>query len=562
VRNQLVSFLREFDAMGRERIETRIAETVKYSPEAREARERYGIQPYRVPVTEESASTSNEIFLGLVFTSGSEEFIIPFFERGLPVEYELMRSIRVVSRAKRKKVGILETGARLFGGFDFQNRSQANDWSIVAELRKQYEVVRVAPDSDYPADLDVLVAALPTALNQSQAERLTNHVRAGHPALLLLDPLTAFNLNSSPSASQAPPPNPLQPAAPPPSNPAADLRALMNVLGVEWQPDRIVWDTYNPHPQLRNLPPEIVFVGPGSQSPMAFQVKEPMTSGLQELVMLYPGLLKPRADAKSEFVPLLATGKNSGVVRWDDLVQPTMFGGMAMAQDLPHNATGETYVLAARVTGKQTDRPVRAVVIADVDLMGEEFFELRRRGLENLTFDNVTFILNAVDALAGDESFIALRKRRPRHRTLEAVEARTRGYEAQRVQETQVAQANADRQLKQAQARLDAAVRAVEARPDLDEQTRQIMISNLQAAENRRLAVARTNIEEERQRQIESARAAMEASVRGIQNTIKLLAVTLPPIPAFVLFIFVSLRKLKRERAGIAANRLLERRVA
>jgi ABC-2 type transport system permease protein len=73
VRNNIVSFLRELDVLGRNKIETQVVETVKYSTEAREARERYGVQPFRVPVTEESAAVSNEIFLGLVFSGGTPQ---------------------------------------------------------------------------------------------------------------------------------------------------------------------------------------------------------------------------------------------------------------------------------------------------------------------------------------------------------------------------------------------------------------------------------------------------------------------------------------------------------
>jgi type I restriction-modification system DNA methylase subunit len=127
-----------------------------------------------------------------------------------------------------------------------------------------------------------------------------------------------------------------------------------------------------------------------------------------------------------------------------------MFGGVAMNPEPKRTASEEPQALALRVKGL-----VNAVVIADVDLMGEQFFELRRRGIENLNFDNVTFLLNAVDQLANDTSFIALRKRRPRHRTLEAVEARTRAYEAQRLQETQQAEVIAEQRLKEAQARLE-----------------------------------------------------------------------------------------------------------
>jgi ABC-2 type transport system permease protein len=538
VRNSLLAFLREFDAAGRERIETRIVETVKYSPEAREARERYNISPLRVASSEESASRANEIFLGLVFSSGADEFVIPQFDRGLPVEYELMRSIRVVARAARRKVGILDTPARPFGGFDFQSKRQSAEWPVVAELRKQYDVVQVGPDAAYPQDLDVLVAIQPSALAAPQLDRLNGYIAQGKPALLLLDPLPAFNLSLSPASQEA----------------ATDLTPLLRTLGIEWRSDRIVWDNYNPHPQLRSLPPEIVFVARGNQAPMPFQSRDAVTSGLQEVVLLYPGLLRPRAGASVEFTPLMTAGKDSGTVRWTELVQPSMFGGFSILRGLPHTAGREISTIGARV---RAANGVNAIVIADADWLGEEFFEIRRRGVEGLNFDNVGLALNAIDSLAGDSSFLALRKRRPRYRTLEKLEEKTRAYEEKRRVESEQAAAQAELRLKEAQARLDAAVRALEARADLDEQTRQIMISNVQSAENRRLQVARANINDERGRALENARIQMESSIRGVQSTIKLLAVGLPPIPAFLLAVLMALRRLNRERLRISSDRSL-----
>jgi gliding motility-associated transport system permease protein/gliding motility-associatede transport system auxiliary component len=548
-RASLVSMLREFQAVSRGGVDAQIIETVKYSPQARQAQERFQIRPFRVPASEESARAMNEIFLGLAFTCGTQEFVIPFFDRGLPVEYELMRSIRVVSRARRKKVGILNTPAKLFGGFDFQNKTEAHEWSIVSELRKQYEVAQVSPDADYPQDLDALLVAQPSALTQAQAGRLTAWVKRGKPVLLLLDPMPAFNLELAPlPIAQS---GPFATAAP--GAPKANLRPLLDALGITWPANRIAWDDYNPHPQLKSLPKEVVFVGHG------FNEKEPVTAGLQEVVLLYPGVLQPQAG--SPFVPLLKTSADSGTVRWEDLVQRSLFG-VNINSGLPHKPDEGGHVLAARIHGKVNGSPVNAIVIADVDLMGEQFFELRKQGAEGLNFDNVTFLLNAVDQLAGDPSFIALRKRRPKLRTLEAVEARTRTYEAQRLRETEMAEALADQRLKEAQARLDRAVRQVQQRSDLDQQTKQVMIANLQAAENRRLQVARTNIEDEKQRQIDDSRAEMENSIRGIQNTIKLLAVALPPIPAFIVFLIVSVRRLRRERLGVPVDRLVAREVA
>ena len=555
-RNNIVNVLREFNALGGGAIQTRVIETEKYTPEAREAQERYDIQPRPIPIFEQTPGSPDEIYFGIAFTRGAEEFVIPFFDPGLPAEYEIMRSVRVVSNAEKKKVGVLISKVNMFGGFDFQTRRRSADWSIVAELRKQYDVQRVPADSDYPTDLDVLLAVLPHTITGEELERLANYVGEGHPALIALDPMPAFNIELSP---QIPPRNPFQQGGPPPTPPTS-VQPLLDVLGVRWPKDQIAWDKYNPHPQIGTLPEEIIFIGAGNKAAeRPFNPEEPITAGLQEVVLLHSGVLKPAATDKTEFIPLLQTGSDSGQVMWMRLVQRTLFG-IQLNPNIPHRPDEEVHVLAARVEGKQGDKPVRAIVIADLDMMGEQFFELRRRGIENLNFDNVTFLLNAVDSLAGDDSFIELRKRRPRHRTLEAVEARTRVYEEQRLEDTTEAEDVAEKRLEEAQQRLDQAVAELQGRTDLDAQTKRIMIANQQKVENRRLSVARKNIEDEKQRQMERARSEMESSIRAIQSTIKLLAVIIPPIPAFALFLLVSVRRLRREKIGVSPARLVEQK--
>ena len=58
------------------------------------------------------------------------------------------------------------------------------------------------------------------------------------------------------------------------------------------------------------------------------------------------------------------------------------------------------------------------VLVADIDMLSRDFFRLREQGNVpeagiNFDFDNVTFVLNALDELAGDNRFIDIRKRRP-----------------------------------------------------------------------------------------------------------------------------------------------------
>lgn len=250
------------------------------------------------------------------------------------------------------------------------------------------------------------------------------------------------------------------------------------------------------------------------------------------------------------------------------------FLGAQLNRNLPHQPDPMTYTLAAEVRGAApeasaeseddegataTAAPLHVIAITDLDFISEQFFEIRRIGPGNLNFDNVTFFLNAMDTLVGDESFIALRNRRVRHRTLERVENQTRDFIAQRAEEEAQAEMRAEQALAAAQRRLDEKVAEVQGRVELDDQTKQIMARNLEEVENRRLDVLKTNIDSEKDAEIRGSEQRMESQIRRIQSGIRTTAVLLPPIPVFLLGVYIFMRRREREREGaVAAHRLRE----
>ena len=80
---------------------------------------------------------------------------------------------------------------------------------------------------------------------------------------------------------------------------------------------------------------------------------------------------------------------------------------------------------------KKPEIMINAVVITDIDMLSQDFFRIREQGDAsdagfNFNFDNVTFVLNVLDALANDDRFIDIRKRRPVHHTLARIEEQTK----------------------------------------------------------------------------------------------------------------------------------------
>jgi ABC-2 type transport system permease protein len=469
-----------------------------------------------------------------------------------------MRSIRVVARTQRKKVGVVTTQANMFGGLDFNTFASKPAWSIVSELEKQYDVTQVGVADSLTERLDGLLLALPSSLSQEELDNVQAYIQSGTPTLILLDPLPILDIGLSPSEEAGANINPFMRNRGPQPKPKGDIQTFLQNLGVSWNKAQIVWDAYNPHPELANVRPEIVFVGRGNRNPESFNDSNAAVSGLQELVFLFPGTVDKTTSPDYTFEPLVKGSVSSGTLHYNQIVRRSFLGVSLAQANIPHYPTGTDYTLSARVRSASGDSlGVDIIVIADLDFISEQFFEIRKRGIENLDFDNIPFILNCMDVLVGDESFIALRNRRVKHRTLTTVEGKVRTYAEQRAVEQQQAEMEAQRALSQAQQRLDQRIADLRQREDLDEQTKNIMARNLQEVENRKLEAAKATIEAERDTKIEQSKEVMESQVRAIQSNIKTLAGLLPPIPVFILGVVIFVRRRQREKEGAAAARRL-----
>ncbi|MCA9295928.1 MAG: Gldg family protein [Phycisphaerales bacterium] len=448
MRKSMLNILKRIDDLGGNRVQVIVHDTERYTEVATDASENYGIEPVRMTTLRNGQRVTATVYFGLVFTSGPNEFVIPYFDPGLPIEYELARSIRTVSQSARKVIGILSTDVEVFGGLDFQFRVNRPDWSIVSELRKQYDVRPVNAAGPYPADLDALVAIMPSTLTQPELDVLRAAILRGVPTLIFDDPFPRFNLNMAPSQPKRPP---MDAAGRPTGQPVpkGNFDAFLSDIGLSWRSNAVVWSSVNPHPGLAEAPPEIVFVVNHPDNEHPFNEHSLISSGLQELVMLYPGFVAGDREvngAELTRTPLVRTGAVSGEVLWDALMIPTRTGAQ-LNPDPQRFQSPDGYTLAMQVTGTvpneapsavasadDAEAPpagsteINVIMVADADIISETFFQFRRQGIGDLTFDNVTFALNCIDVLAGDEAFVALRKHRARHRTLTRVEAESRTF--------------------------------------------------------------------------------------------------------------------------------------
>jgi len=574
----LLNMLRQFQRLSGGKLRVDVIETETKTEAASLASQQFGIEPVTVLSRERGAFRDEDIFLGCAFTCGLEKVVVPFFDRGTPVEYELIRSICTVAEQKRKRLGVVTTDADLFGGFDMASGQQRPRQPVLEELEKQYEVVQVDPAAPITETYDVLMVVQPSSLGPEQMNNFVAAVRSGQPVAIFEDPLPVL-MNSVPGTSQ-----PRRGGGGPmammqqQNQPKGDLGQLWDVLGLELAAGSgrplmgqmgsspyVVWQDYNPHPKLE-LPSEFVFIdaelgeadGGASRS---FNQENPITSGLQEVLFPFPGALSKDDKVNLEWTPLVTTGTRSGTIEVEqvlgnrgDMRQLRIFEkpgsqAMVLAAAVDRELPGTQSVTESEKEPSGGDTTlVRAIVVADIDLMGPQIFGLRNRPDEvfGLNFDNVTFVLNVLDTLSGDERFLEIRKRKPKHRTLERIEdtvadAREMA-DMQRqkyITEFDKAEQGANAEMQKEVGEFEKKIEDMESGGNTDRQAAMQAVQQLasrQRLAQRRLDTKLEQLKRKRDAEIEQVERSLEATIRREQDWQKWLAVMLPPIPPSTTF--------------------------
>ena len=184
-------------------------------------------------------------------------------------------------------------------------------------------------------------------------------------------------------------------------------------------------------------------------------------------------------------------------------------------------------------------------------------------------FQNVTFVLNAIDYLTGESGFIDVRNHEPIFASLKMIDSVKEQASAEVRQRSREFQTEFDATIRESQEKIDTELQSLREEIDSLEKQREdgqvppsvlrekLTAFNIkQENQNRMLQVRRQKLERERDQKIQDVRRTADQQVTTIQNQVKGAAVVLPCIPPLIIGVMVFASRRLRERENISKSRL------
>jgi hypothetical protein len=330
---------------------------------------------------------------------------------------------------------------------------------------------------------------------------------------------------------------------------------------------RILRDAYNPFPKIprsENFPDEFIYVG-GTSGSLADGL---VTSELQYCLFTCPGSLYEMPKSSLSFKPLLKTrgGELSGTTSLDNFWTGGVFGTPRRfnpARTTYSDSTGAE-TIAASISGTVQDgnqtNQINVILVADIDVLADPFFNIRSRGPESdfpLDVDNVTFSLNLIDSLSKEDHLLEIRNRRRLHRTLEEFEKSIEKARGEATKTIQQAESSIQLILQEENRKLNEALADVQNSQGSMTQGQFMQLLQTEAAKlQKNLAKRERELRQDTNTKVKSAERQRDREIKEKQEDIQFMSVFLPPIPLLIIAFFVFLRKRKAEIQGAIVSRV------
>jgi len=343
------------------------------SDDARAQASSYGIQPVQFNVMRNDEFQVKRGYYGLALLYANKKRVIPIIRHPENLERDLVSHIYSLTTKDRPAIGFATGfGAKAVGTYS----------AMRSDVESRYNVRDIRLDSDTashlsPDSLKVLVVAGPTQpLDSAAVQRVETYVDQGGSALLLLNPVLMDSRQPVVRAVKT------------------GLNPMLEKFGVRMD-SNMVEDPASSERVSMGSQGLFNVVSPYPLWPVVHPAgNSPITRNLTRLFLAWPGHLQILDSANVQ--PLWQTTKAAGVRSPDLSIMPD--------QDfrVPSGQRGVRTVAVA-VTPPKGSKAGRLVVVANEAFLEDQFMK-NNPGSQS-------FVLNAIDWLAGNDALISIRSK-------------------------------------------------------------------------------------------------------------------------------------------------------
>ncbi len=485
-------------------------------------------------------------YLGLVAVSGAREAAIPFLspEQESRMEYLLTQLVYEVTRGERPKIGILSSLPVMgMQAMPFMQNPQGRaPWLFVQQLRRLYDVQEISATGGIPDGLTALLLVQPKQLSPQTAYAIDQYLLRGGRLFAFADPMALTDDTSmrNPQAMMM-------------GGDFGEFTKLLQAWGVQLDPTQVVGDlsfdtTLDSREVWRarniswlNLPEEGIDRSDVATEPLrsvllplAGSIGGEAPEGLSRVVLLQSSAQSGLLNAMS------AQFSEDGGVR--ELVSDTQQHALAVRlsgrfrsaypEGRPESETPEAGEVPPRGGLLESEKEGAVVLVSDVDMLFDQFCVRASRMFGEAIYepinDNLSFVLNLTEQLAGSQDLIGLRSRGRFDRPFTLVrELEEKAQERWRMEEQTLSA-----KLAETQSRLS----EIQATKD---PTQRMILSPEQEAEIRRFEEQVV----ETQQALREVRRNLTRDIEQLGLRLKVLNIAAMPLAVAVIGLFIGLRR-------------------